>query len=118
MSTDNPDAEPDFAHLDVAALQADSETAQHDRREHGGAPMRPNDDELARRTEEERVDAGVEDYDPDDVPGATDTPPEVDLTDTDEYAEAAAETRRQQTEGELYPLTEEHPFPPSSYDRS
>lgn len=29
----------------------------------------------------------------------------------------AAETRRQRTEGEQSPLTEEHPFPPTSYDR-
>lgn len=51
-----------------------SEEAHRDRREHGGAPMRPDDDELARRTEQERVAAGVDDYDPDAVPPATDDP--------------------------------------------
>jgi hypothetical protein len=43
-----------------------------DRHEHGKAPDRLNDDELAHRTEHERVQAGVEDYDPDEVPSATD----------------------------------------------
>jgi hypothetical protein len=47
-----------------------------DRREHGGAPFHLDDDQLARLTEEERVEAGLEDYDPDEVPPATDEPPE------------------------------------------
>ena len=64
-----------------------------DRHEHGGASMRPDDEALARRTERERVDAGLEDYDPNDVPLATDTP--------------------QLEEGELYPLSGRHPFPPT-----
>src|SRR5690242_14791994 len=46
-----------------------------DRREHGGAPFHLDDDQLARLTEEERVAAGLEDYDPDEVPPATDPPP-------------------------------------------
>ena len=50
------------------------EKGSRHRREHGGAPMHPDDEALARRTERERVDAGLEDYDPDDVPPATDTP--------------------------------------------
>jgi len=45
-----------------------------DRRQHGGAPFHLDDDQLARLTEEERVEAGLEDYDPDDVPPATDPP--------------------------------------------
>lgn len=89
-----------------------------DRREHGGAPMRPDDEALARRTERERVDAGLDDYDPDDVPPATDTPPLADTTDTEIYQEERAEAKRQLEEGELYPLTEEHPFPPTRYDRA
>jgi hypothetical protein len=36
--------------------------------------MHPDDDELARRTEQERADAGLEPFDPDDVPPATDGP--------------------------------------------
>jgi hypothetical protein len=47
-----------------------------DRREHGGAPSHLDDDQLARLTEEERVEAGLEDYDPDEVPPATDEPTE------------------------------------------
>ena len=51
------------------------EQFRRDRREHGGAPDRLDDDQLARLTEEERVEAGVDDYDPDEVPPATDAPP-------------------------------------------
>jgi hypothetical protein len=40
------------------------------RREHGGASQRLSDDQLARLTEEERVEAGVDDYDPDEIPPA------------------------------------------------
>ncbi len=47
-----------------------------DRREHGGAPFHLDDDQLARLTEEERVEAGLEDYDPDEIPPATDEPPQ------------------------------------------
>ena len=47
-----------------------------DRREHGGALFHLDDDQLARLTEEERVEAGLEDYDPDEVPPATDEPPQ------------------------------------------
>lgn len=95
-----------------------SENARRDRREHGGAPQSPDDDELARRTEEERVAAGVDDYDPDEVPPATDDPVPTDVRDTDEYREAEAERRREESEGEIYPITDRHPFPPSHYDRS
>jgi hypothetical protein len=94
------------------------EDGSRDRREHDGAPMRPDDEALARRTERERVDAGLDDYDPDDVPPATDTPPLADTTDTEIYQEERAEVKRQLEEGELYPLTEEHPFPPTRYDRT
>jgi hypothetical protein len=48
-----------------------SEPAPRDRQEHGKAPAKPNDDELARRTEQERIEAGLEDYDPGTVPPAT-----------------------------------------------
>jgi hypothetical protein len=104
----------------VAATGEDHvwEGSSRDRREHGGAPMRPDDEALARRTERERVDAGLDDYDPDDVPPATDTPPLVDVTDTEVYQQERAEVKRELEEGELYPLTEEHPFPPTRYDRT
>jgi hypothetical protein len=94
-----------------------SENARRDRREHGGAPMRPDDVELARRTEQERVDAGVEDYDPDELPPATDEPVPTDLSESEDYQETEAEIRREEEEGEIYPLTDRHPFPPSHYDR-
>jgi hypothetical protein len=41
-----------------------------DRRQHGGAAQRLSEDQLARLTEEERVEAGLDDYDPDEVPPA------------------------------------------------
>ncbi|RKS73850.1 hypothetical protein CLV35_2343 [Motilibacter peucedani] len=47
-----------------------TEGAYRDRHEHGKAPAHPNDDALAHRTEQERVEAGIEDYDPDQVPPA------------------------------------------------
>ncbi|CAN5658547.1 hypothetical protein BH18ACT7_BH18ACT7_23490 [soil metagenome] len=46
-----------------------------DRREHGGAVFdRPEDDALAERTAQERVDAGVQASDPDSVPAADEEP--------------------------------------------
>jgi hypothetical protein len=42
-----------------------AEEFHRDRREHGGAPDRLDDDQLARLTEEERVEAGLDAYDPD-----------------------------------------------------
>jgi hypothetical protein len=98
--------------------RSSEEFGTRDRREHGGAPMRHDDEALARRTERERVEVGVEDYDPNDVPPATDAPPTSDLTDTDAYREEVAEVSREAEEGELYPISEKHPFPPTRYDRS
>jgi hypothetical protein len=95
-----------------------AEDVHRDRREHGGLPLRPDEDELARRTEQERVDAGVDDYDPDDVPPATDVEAVDDPLDTEAYREEQAEIKRQTEESELYPLTDRHPFPPSHYDKS
>jgi hypothetical protein len=48
-----------------------TEEVHPDRREHAKTPAHLNDDELARRTEEERLQAGLDDYDPDEVPPAT-----------------------------------------------
>jgi hypothetical protein len=75
-----------------------------------------DDDELARRTERERVAAGLDPYDPNDVPPATDSGQAFDVTETEEYLEERAEIDRQASEGELYPLTEKHPFPPTHYE--
>ncbi len=49
-----------------------TEGAHRDRHGHGGQPPRLDEDELQHRTEEERVELGIDDYDPDDVPPATD----------------------------------------------
>jgi len=93
------------------------ERFHRDRREHGGASQRPDDDHLARLTEEERVAAGLDAYDPDEVPPATDTPPQPeDITQNEDWQEERAEFRRQEDEGELGHINEHHPFPPTRYE--
>ena len=88
-----------------------------DRREHGGAPQRLNEDQLDRLTEEERVDAGLDDYDPDEVPPATDTPPDPEDPRLDEvYEEERAELFREIDKGEFREPTKENPFPPTRYE--
>jgi hypothetical protein len=94
-----------------------AEEFRRDRREHGGAPQHLDDDKLARLTEEERVEAGLDPYDPDEVPPATDTPPlSDDVRQTEVYQEERAEVERELEKGELRPIDEEHPFPPTRYD--
>lgn len=94
-----------------------NEEFHRDRREHGGMPPHPDDDKLARLTEEERVDAGLDDYDPDEVPPATDDPVPVDITESREYQEEKAEIDREVAEGEL-PVSGagEAAYPPTRYD--
>jgi hypothetical protein len=88
-----------------------------DRREHGGAAQRLDDDQLAELAEEERVEAGLDDYDPDEVPPATDTPPVPgDIRQTEVYEEERAELRREIEDGELREPSEKNPFPPTRYD--
>jgi hypothetical protein len=88
-----------------------------DRREHGGAPQRLDDDQLAELAEEERVDAGVDDYDPDEVPPATDAPPATeDIRQTEAYEEERAELRREIDKGEIREPSERDPFPPTRYE--
>ncbi len=92
---------------------------RRDRREHGGMPGRPDDDRLARLTGEERVEAGLDDFNPDEVPPATDDPvPPEDLTRTEQYQEERAEIIREVDKGELWSIDEQHPFPPSHYEDS
>ena len=75
------------------------------------------DEQLARLTEEERVAAGLDAYDPDEVPPATDTPPQPeDITLNEDWQEERAEFRREEDEGELGHINEHHPFPPTRYD--
>jgi hypothetical protein len=105
--------------IDAAGQFADQfpERVHRNRREHGGEIDRLDDDQLARLTEEERVEAGVDDFDPDEVPPATDTPPLTDdVRQTEVYQDERAEIRRQEDKGEIYPIDEEHPFPPTRYD--
>ena len=87
-----------------------------DRREHGGAPQRLNDDQLAELTEEERVDAGLDNYDPDEVPPATDTPPPRDIRQDEAYEEEDAELRREIDRGEIREPSDQDPFPPTRYE--
>jgi hypothetical protein len=94
-----------------------AEEFHRDRREHAGRIDRLDDDHLARLTEEERVAAGLDAFDPDEVPPATDAPPPVDVTQSEEFQEARAEIEREADAGELRALDEQHPYPPSHYDR-
>jgi hypothetical protein len=90
-----------------------------DRREHGGAPQRLDDDKLAEITEDERVEAGLDGFNPDEVPPATDPlPPDVpkprpDVRQSPEYRQGRAEVRREEGAGEL---GDPGPFPPTRYD--
>jgi hypothetical protein len=97
---------------------APDEEFRRDRREHAGAPAHLDDDRLARLAEEERVEAGLDDYDPDEVPAAADEAPDQDVTETEGYLEEKAEIRRERGDGELHVRGEKDQFPPSHYDRS
>jgi hypothetical protein len=87
-----------------------------ERREHGGASQRLNDDQLAELAEEERVAAGLDAYDPDEVPPATDTPPVQDPRLDEAYEEERAELLREIDKGEFRQPTEKDPFPPTRYE--
>jgi hypothetical protein len=93
-----------------------------DRREHGGAPQRLDDDRLAEIAEDERVEAGLDDYNPDEVPPATDplppgTPePPHNWREDEAYEEERAELLREANEGELHSPDERDPFPPTRYE--
>ena len=94
-----------------------AEQFHRDRRQHGGASQHLDDDQLARLTEEERVAAGLDAYDPDEVPPATDTPPQPeDITQTEVWQEERAEIRREYDKDELLVKGERDPFPPTRYE--
>jgi peptide methionine sulfoxide reductase MsrB len=97
-----------------------AERFHRDRREHGGASQyldNDQDEQLARLAEEERVAAGLDAYDPDEVPPATDTPPQPeDITQNEDWQEERAEFRREEDQGELGHINEHHPFPPTRYE--
>ncbi|HEY7273056.1 MAG TPA: hypothetical protein VH502_10005 [Actinoplanes sp.] len=104
--------------MSTEPFESDVPTRPRDRREHGGASMRPNDDELALRTERERVEAGLQPYDSEDVPPAADAAVPYDAAGDEVSAEIAGIGARQEDEGETVPLSEDHPFPPTRYDES
>jgi len=93
-----------------------------ERREHGGASQRLDDDKLAEITEDERVEAGLDDYNPDEVPPATDplppdaAAPRANVRQGAEYRAEQAEVRREEAAGELRDPDEDDPFPPTRYD--
>jgi hypothetical protein len=97
-------------------FESDIPVPHRDRHEHGGMSAHPNDEELALRTERERVEAGLEPYDPEDVPPAADATVPVDPTEDDTFQEIRGMVNRQEFEGEVAPITEEHPFPPTRYE--
>jgi hypothetical protein len=109
MSEQEPEEAADFA-------REFDERFHRRRQEHRGEIDRLDDDQLARLTEEERVAAGVDHYDPDEVPPATDAPPQASITQGEEYQEARAEFIREYEKGELHPIDEDHPFPPTRYE--
>jgi hypothetical protein len=88
---------------------------RRDRREHGGMPQHIDDEALAERTEQERVELGIDPYDPDDVPPATDDPVPVDLTESEEYQEEVAEVDVEVEKGLLPSGSEKPEFPPTRY---
>jgi hypothetical protein len=108
MTEQNPDQLPEDDHL--------PEDFHRNRREHPGKLERLDDDQLARLTEEERVDAGLDAYDPDEVPPATDEPPEPDLAESEVFQEARAEIRREYDKDELTLEHERNPYPPTRYE--
>ncbi len=92
------------------------EEFHRERREHGGASEHLDDERLARLTEEERVEAGIDDYDPDEVPPATDEPSQWDVTQSEEYQEERAEIRREADKDELTVEGQRDSLPPTHYD--
>jgi hypothetical protein len=96
-------------------VNTEAAEGQRDRRFHGGSPAHLDDDELTRRTEAERADAGVSAYDPNDVPAATDAPAQYDPAADAIEQDIESVTARQEAEGENVPLSKDNPFPPTRY---
>jgi hypothetical protein len=94
----------------------DEDGFRRDRREHAGAPDRLDDDRLAHLAEEERVDAGLDDFDPDEVPPATDDPVPTDITESEQYQDERAEIKREEAKGELPEGDVRDAFPPTRYE--
>ncbi len=93
------------------------ERFRRDRHEHGGMPKKLDDDRLAHEAEEERVEAGIDPFDPDEVPPATDTPPlDTNIRDTEQWEEERAEVKREEDHDELLIHPDRRQFPPTHYD--
>lgn len=110
--TRQPERPPDDLPVDPPA---EPDAFHRERREHGGAAEHLDDDRLARLTEEERVAAGLDAYDPDEVPDAAEDA-EFDVTETDDYQAEEAEIRRQAALGEIGEQAGQDAFPPTRYD--
>ncbi|MDX6395528.1 MAG: hypothetical protein QOJ73_6591 [Streptosporangiaceae bacterium] len=91
---------------------------RRDRRQHAGAPDHLDDDRLAHLAEEERVAAGLDDFDPDDVPPATDAPVPTDITESEQYQDERGEIKREEARGELPEGGLRDAFPPTRYDET
>jgi hypothetical protein len=91
---------------------------RRDRRQHSGASPHLDDDRLAHLAEEERVAAGLDDFDPDDVPPATDAPVPTDITESEQYQDELAEIERERAKGELPEGDQRDIFPPTRYDET
>jgi hypothetical protein len=101
--------------MSTEPFESDVPTPHRDRHEHGGGSARPNDDELQLRTERERVEAGLDPYDPADVPPAADATVPFDPGADPIRQDIEGVTARQEAEGETTPLSEDNPFPPTRY---
>ena len=91
-------------HKSNKAVEGDPDTGHG-----GGLPRRPDEQELAQQTEEDRQAVGL--------------PPETSRADdpAEEYADEEAEVDRQAEDGEIaadsgVPRKERDPFPPTRYD--
>ena len=112
---DDPRSGEEVAADVLAAPGPPDQELHRDRREHGGAADRLDDDALAERTQQERVAAGLADYDPDTVPPATDDPVPVEFTQTDVYRQELEEIDGEVGDGRLPTGAQPPEFPPSSY---
>src|SRR5260370_29374035 len=81
------------------------EQFHRDRREHGGEIDRLDEDRLARLTEEERVEAGGDDYDPGGGPPPPGAPPPPGNAHSEGYEGGAARNRRGVGGRQLCPLS-------------
>jgi hypothetical protein len=97
---------------------SNEDSFHRDRREHAGAPGHLDDDRLAHLAEEERVAAGLDDFDPDDVPAATDAPVPADITESEQYTGERGEIKREEARGELPEGGHRDAFPPTHYDET